>query len=85
MIGNTGLIVATQAMMAETIWEGGSYFLAYFSGMSGMMILTILLAVFAKAFLMKTLRKILPHIEWITGVLLILAGLYTIYYQTALL
>lgn len=78
------LIVATQAMMAETVWEGGSYFLAYFFGMSGMMVLTILLAVFAKEFLMKNLRKILPHMEWITGVLLILAGIYIIYYQTAL-
>lgn len=78
------LIVATQALAAPTIWEGSSYILAYFFGMSGMMILTILLAVFAKEFLMKNLRKILPYMERITGVLLILAGVYIIYYQTAL-
>ncbi len=78
------LIVATQALAAPTIWEGISYILAYFVGMSGMMILTILLAVFAKEFLMKNLRKILPYMERITGVLLILAGVYIIYYQTAL-
>lgn len=78
------LIVATQAMAAQTILEGSSYFLAYFSGMSGMMILTILLAIFAKGFLMKNLRKILPHMELVSGVLLIIAGIYVIHYQTAL-
>ena len=78
------LIVATQAMAAETVWEGSSYILAYFSGMSGMMILTILLAIFAKDFLLKNLRKILPYMEKVTAVLLIIAGVYVIYYQMAL-
>ncbi|MGQ1892024.1 cytochrome c biogenesis CcdA family protein [Thermophagus sp. OGC60D27] len=78
------LIVATQAMAADTVWEGASYILAYFAGMSGMMIVTILLAIFAKDFLMKNLRKILPYMEKITAVLLIVAGAYVIYYQMAL-
>lgn len=78
------LIVATQAMAAETVWEGSFYLLAYFAGMSGMMILTILLAIFAKDFLLKNLRKILPYMEKITAVLLIIAGIYVIYYQLAL-
>ncbi len=78
------LIVATQAMAAESEWEGSSYILAYFAGISGMMILTILLAIFAKNFLLKNLRKILPYMEKITAVLLIIAGIYVIYYQMAL-
>ncbi len=78
------LIVATQAMAAETVWEGSSYILAYFAGISGMMVLTILLAIFAKDFLQKNLRKILPYMEKITAVLLIIAGVYVIYYQMAL-
>lgn len=78
------LIVATQAMAAETILEGGSYILAYFTGMSSMMIFTIFLAVFAKGFLMKNLRKVLPHMERLTGLILILASAYIIFYQTAL-
>ena len=78
------LIVATQAMAADTVWEGASYILAYFAGMSGMMIVTILMAIFAKDFLMKNLRKILPYMEKITAVLLIVAGAYVIYYQMAL-
>ena len=77
-------IVATQAMAAETIWEGSSYILACFAGISGMMILTILLAIFAKDFLLKNLRKILPYMEKVTAVLLIIAGVYVIYYQMAL-
>lgn len=78
------LIVATQAMAADSLLEGSSYLLAYFTGISGMMILTILLAIFAKSFLMRNLRKVLPHMEMVTGILLLLAGVYIIYYQTAL-
>lgn len=78
------LIVATQAMAAETVWEGSSYILAYFAGISGMMILSVLLAIFAKDFLLKNLRKILPYMEKVTAVLLIIAGVYVIYYQMAL-
>lgn len=79
------LIVATQAMAAPSAWLGASYIGAYFLGISGMMIATILLSTFAKNWLMKYLRKILPHMEQITGGLLILAGAYVIYYQAALL
>lgn len=78
------LVVATQAMSAETAWEGASYIGAYFAGISSMMIGTILLSTFAKDLLMKYLRKILPHMERITGGLLILAGVYVIYYQLVL-
>jgi cytochrome c biogenesis protein CcdA len=63
---------------------GGSYFLAYFVGMSGMMIAVIMLSTFARDLLMKYLRKILPYMERITGILLILAGIYVIHYQMAL-
>ena len=79
------LVVATQAMSAPSLWLGASYIGAYFVGISGMMIAAILLSTFAKDLLMKYLRKILPHMERITGGLLMLAGGYVIYYQTALL
>lgn len=78
------LVVATQAMAAPTALEGASYIGAYFAGISGMMIAVILLSTFAKDLLMKYLRKILPHMERITGALLILAGLYVIHYQMVL-
>lgn len=78
------LVVATQAMAAPSAWLGASYFGAYFAGISLRMILTILLSAFAKDFVMKYLRKILPYMEQVTGVLLILAGAYVIYYQMVL-
>lgn len=79
------LVVATQAMAAPSVWLGASYIGAYFAGISGMMIATIILSTFAKDLLMKYLRKILPYMERITGVLLVLAGAYVIYYQMALI
>lgn len=79
------LIVATQAMAAPTLILGGSYIFAYFLGISLMMITAIMLSTFARDFFMKYLRKILPHMETITGVLLILAGGYVIYYQMILI
>jgi cytochrome c biogenesis protein CcdA len=79
------LIVATQAMAAPTPILGASYILAYFTGISLMMITAILLSTFARDLFMKYLRKILPHMELITGILLILAGAYVIYYQMILI
>lgn len=79
------LVVATQAMAAPSAWTGAGYFGAYFAGMSLMMTGAILLSVFARDLLMKYLRKILPHMEMVTGWLLILAGGYIIYYQKVLL
>jgi cytochrome c biogenesis protein CcdA len=78
------LVVATQAMAAPTVWMGVSYIGAYFVGISGMMIAVIILSSFAKDLLMKYLRKILPHMERVTGGLLILAGIYVIHYQMVL-
>ena len=78
------LIVATQAIAAPSPWIGGGYILAYFAGISIMMVTIILLSTFAREFLMKYLRKILPHMELVTGILLVVAGLYVIYYQIAL-
>lgn len=78
------LVVTTQALAAPSTLEGASYIAAYFSGISLMMIGAILLSVFAKDFLTKYLRKLLPHMEMITGWILILAGGYIIYYQMVL-
>ncbi|MEX0660463.1 MAG: cytochrome c biogenesis CcdA family protein [Balneolaceae bacterium] len=79
------LVVATQAMAASSAFQGATYIGAYFGGISIMMIITILLSTFARDFLMKYLRKILPYMERFTGALLILAGIYIIYYQMVLI
>lgn len=79
------LIVATQALAAPSLLLGGSYIFAYFLGISLMMIITILLSTFARNLFMKYLRKVLPHMDIITGILLVLAGGYVIYYQMILI
>lgn len=79
------LVVTTQAMSAPSILLGGSYILAYFIGISLMMVTAILLSTFAKDFFLKYLRKLLPHMDLITGTLLIFAGIYVIYYQMILI
>lgn len=79
------LVVAAQAMAAPSALLGASYIGAYFTGISLMMIITIMLSTFARDLLMKYLRKIMPYIEQLTGGLLILAGIYIIYYQMILI
>jgi cytochrome c biogenesis protein CcdA len=79
------LVVATQAMGAPSLLLGSSYIFAYFLGISLMMITAIILSTFARHLFMKYLRKILPHMDKITGALLIVAGGYVIYYQMILI
>lgn len=79
------LIVATQAMAAETMLLGSSYIFAYFFGISLMMITAIILSTFARDLFMTYLKKVLPHMDQITGILLVLAGGYVIYYQMVLI
>ena len=50
-----------------------------------MMVTAIILSTFARNFFMKYLRKIMPHMDKVTGILLILAGGYVIYYQMILI
>lgn len=78
------LVVVLQVITAPTILIGTSYLVAYFAGMSLLLLLVIIMAVFAKDFLMKHLRKALPHLQKISGVLLIVAGIYIIQYQLIL-
>jgi len=49
------------------------------------MISVMVLSVFAKDYLMRQLRVILPYMEKISAILLIVAGLYVIQYQLVLL
>ncbi len=78
------LVVATEAITAESALQGLSYFIAYFAGIGGLLTVTIIVAVYAKDFVSTQIRRVLPYIERATGVLLILAGIYIIYYQLVL-
>jgi cytochrome c-type biogenesis protein len=78
------LIVATQALAAPSAMVGASYVAAYFLGLSSLMAMTIVVATLAKEFAARQLRRILPYMERVTGLFLILAGIYVIDYQLVL-
>ncbi|MGM0507483.1 MAG: cytochrome c biogenesis CcdA family protein [Bacteroidota bacterium] len=78
------LVVVTQALGAPSVWMGASYLLAYVIGLCGTMVAVILLTAYSKDRVMSLLRSILPYMERVTGGLLILAGIYIIYYQMVL-
>lgn len=75
------LIIITQAISAPTVLEGGFYIFSYFLGMGGMMALVIFLAIHFKKWLTRSLRSLMSRMNWITGILLIAAGIYIIQYQ----
>lgn len=79
------LVVASQALSEPNTLLGASYIIAYFVGISLLMIITIISSIFAKDFISKKIRFILPYMQKISAVLLIVAGIYIIYYQMVLL
>ncbi len=78
------LVVTTQALSAPSLLWGVSYLAAYVGGISIMMITVIVLTVLSREFLQKNLRRLMPHISRISGVLMIIAGLYIVWYQYSL-
>lgn len=78
------LVVASQALSEPNTLLGVSYIIAYFVGISLLMITTIISSIFAKDFITRKIRSILPHMQKISAILLIFAGVYIIYYQMAL-
>ncbi|MDD9953029.1 MAG: hypothetical protein OXR66_01710 [Candidatus Woesearchaeota archaeon] len=77
------LVVVAASLKAGFI--GVSYIIAYGVGMSLFMLLFYILAVTAKEYLQKSLSKIMPHVMKIGGLAVIIAGIYIIWYQSALL
>ena len=74
------LIVATQALGQTNALVGASYVIAYFMGISLLMFITIIGSIFAKDFINRKIRSILPHMQKMTAVLLLIEGAYVIYY-----
>jgi cytochrome c biogenesis protein CcdA len=78
------LVVASQALSEPNTLLGFSYIVAYFVGISVLMITTIISSIFAKDFIARKIHSILPHMQKISAVLLMVAGVYIIYYQMVL-
>ena len=78
------LVVATQAFSEPNTALGVSYIVAYFVGISLLMLITIMSSIFVKDFISRKINSILPHMQKISAVFLIVAGTYIIYYQSSL-
>jgi cytochrome c biogenesis protein CcdA len=78
------LVVATQALSEPDTILGLSYIVAYFIGISLLMLITIMTSIFAQDFINRKIRAILPYMQRISAVFLIIAGVYVIYYQASL-
>jgi len=78
------LVVATQALSEPETAVGVGYIVAYFIGISSLMVITIISSIFAKDFINRKIRSILPHMQKISAFFLLVAGIYIIYYQSAL-
>jgi len=78
------LVVATQALSEPDTILGLSYIVAYFIGISLLMLITIMTSIFAQDFINRKIRAILPYMQRISAVFLIIAGVYVIYYQSSL-
>lgn len=79
------LVVATQALGAPSAVVGASYFLAYFAGISLLMAAMVVASIFAKDFIQRHLGKVLAKMHYVSGALLIFAGIYIIRYQLVLI
>lgn len=79
------LSVAVMAIATKSILGGIFPIASYTLGMSILMISVTLLASVSKKILLKKLTHITPYFKKISGAILILAGLYMIYWQWNLL
>ncbi len=78
------LVVASQALSEPNTLLGLSYLVAYFVGISLLLITTIISSIFAKDFISRKINSILPYMQKISAFFLIIAGVYIIYYQSSL-
>ncbi len=74
-------IAVTSTTLTESSFLGGvSTFVAYGLGMGATLAVLTIAVALAKQGLVARFRKLLPHMHTISGVLLILAGLFVAYY-----
>jgi cytochrome c biogenesis protein CcdA len=78
------LVVASQALSEQNTLLGVSYIVAYFTGISLLMLTVIMGSIFAKDFISKKINSILPYMQKISAILLIIAGIYIVSYQMVL-
>jgi cytochrome c-type biogenesis protein len=75
------LSIVFQGVSSGSFINGFLIILAYILAMSIMMITITTLTFATKYFVLKKLEKILPYVKRVSGIILIIAGIYMIYYQ----
>ena len=78
------LTILLQAVAGGTFFESVAPLLAYIFGISFVMLVVTVLIIFARNFFSKKLNYILPYFYYISAAVLIIAGIYMIYYQYVL-
>ena len=68
------------ASTAHSAWEGTFIFLAYGSGMGLVVMILTMATAMSRTEVAVAMRKVLPHVNKISGVLLILAGAFLVVY-----
>lgn len=74
------LSVIASALAAPTTFEGALRIGAYAFGMAGLLVLVTLLVTTAQDTFVRALKRVLPHIERISGATLIAVGAYLVWY-----
>ena len=77
------LLVMGSSIASGDITVGILQFVSYISGMgSVMLVLTLGIAVVKQGVVVGALRRVLPHVQKISAILLFVAGAYIVYYWT---
>ncbi|MFB6217102.1 MAG: cytochrome c biogenesis CcdA family protein [Candidatus Aenigmatarchaeota archaeon] len=74
------LMVVVSAISTGGILSGLAVFIAYILGMGSLMISVTVSASFSKKVLLNRFSKVIPYVHRISGVLLIIAGIYLVIY-----
>lgn len=75
------LMVVGGSATAGSFWLGIKQFAGYALGMgSVLLVLTLSMAFVKEGVVVGTMRKLMPHIQKVSGILIILAGIYILHY-----
>ena len=75
------LSIVIQGIAANSFIDGAYTILAYILGMSVVMIIITTTTFATKYLILKKLERLLPYIKKLSAVVLVIAGIYMIYYQ----
>ena len=75
------LLLVSWAFSSSGAAGGLKEFVSYGLGMGSVLVLVSLASALAKEAIIKRLRSLMPWMKWITGLVLILAGVYIIYQE----